>query len=67
MTVPSQQRAFQLFKAERKGERNTARVVERPVPQPAPGQVLVKILAAGFNRRDEWYVDARPLSGPDVR
>ncbi|KAL9931945.1 hypothetical protein V8E36_009260 [Tilletia maclaganii] len=54
MTVPSQQRAFQLFKAERKGERNTARVVERPVPQPAPGQVLVKILAAGFNRRDEW-------------
>ncbi|KAK0537885.1 hypothetical protein OC842_001485 [Tilletia horrida] len=56
MSIPQTQKAFQLFKAEskEKGARNIARVVERPVPQPGTEQVLVKILAAGFNRRDEW-------------
>ena len=28
------------------------RVVERPVPQPGPGEVLVKVAAAGLNRAD---------------
>ncbi|KAE8227333.1 hypothetical protein CF319_g183 [Tilletia indica] len=54
MHIPKTQNAFQLFKAEQKGARNTARVVEKDVPQPKQGEVLVKILAAGFNRRDEW-------------
>jgi D-arabinose 1-dehydrogenase-like Zn-dependent alcohol dehydrogenase len=27
-------------------------VVERPLPQPAPGEVLVKVAAAGVNRPD---------------
>ncbi|CAD6883899.1 unnamed protein product [Tilletia controversa] len=54
MGIPSKQKAFQLFKAEEKGKRNTARVVERSVPQPSQNEVLVKVLAAGFNRRDEW-------------
>lgn len=38
----------------KKGQRNIAAVREVPTPQPSSGQVLVKILAAGFNRRDEW-------------
>ncbi|KAK0554225.1 hypothetical protein OC846_000934 [Tilletia horrida] len=54
MSIPTKQKAFQLFKAKEKGARNEARVVEREVPKPENGQVLVKILSAGFNRRDEW-------------
>ena len=27
-------------------------LIERPVPQPAPGDVLVKVAAAGVNRPD---------------
>ena len=27
-------------------------VVERPVPQPGPGEILVKVAAAGVNRPD---------------
>ena len=38
----------------KKGARNIAAVREVPVPKPSSDQVLVKILAAGFNRRDEW-------------
>jgi NADPH:quinone reductase len=26
--------------------------VERPVPQPGPGEVLIKVVAAGINRPD---------------
>ena len=27
-------------------------LVERPVPQPGPGEVLIKVAAAGVNRPD---------------
>jgi NADPH:quinone reductase-like Zn-dependent oxidoreductase len=30
------------------------RVKEVPLPKPQPGQALVKIMAAAFNRRDYW-------------
>ncbi|MGY5319215.1 NAD(P)H-quinone oxidoreductase [Neomicrococcus lactis] len=34
------------------GGPDVIRVVERPVPQPGPGEVLVKVAAAGLNRAD---------------
>ncbi|CCF54093.1 related to acetyl coenzyme A synthetase / conserved uncharacterized protein (N-terminal fragment) [Ustilago hordei] len=50
-------KALQLEKPSgepKKGARNIAALREVPTPKPASDQVLVKILAAGFNRRDEW-------------
>ncbi|SPO20944.1 related to alcohol dehydrogenase [Ustilago trichophora] len=38
----------------KRGQRNIAAVRDVPTPKPTSDQVLVKILAAGFNRRDEW-------------
>src|SRR5207248_11705486 len=44
-------------------------VVERPVPQPAPGEVLVKVAAAGVNRADVLQrrgIYPPPPGAPDV-
>ena len=38
----------------KKGARNQALLRDVPIPVPSSDQVLVKLLAAGFNRRDEW-------------
>jgi len=38
----------------KKGARNIAAIRDVPTPKPTSDQVLVKILASGFNRRDEW-------------
>ncbi|TKY90591.1 hypothetical protein EX895_000589 [Sporisorium graminicola] len=62
--VKSSMKALQLERPEgepKKGQRNIAAVREVPTPKPTSDQVLVKILAAGFNRRDEWsMVNAYP-------
>ncbi|GAC95531.1 hypothetical protein PHSY_003107 [Pseudozyma hubeiensis SY62] len=55
--VKSNMKALQLERPEgepKKGQRNVAAVRDVPTPKPSSNQVLVKILAAGFNRRDEW-------------
>ncbi|WFD35982.1 propionate--CoA ligase [Malassezia cuniculi] len=38
----------------KKGSRNIVAVRDVSIPEVGPGMVLVKILAAAFNRRDEW-------------
>ncbi|CDU23975.1 related to acetyl coenzyme A synthetase / uncharacterized protein [Sporisorium scitamineum] len=56
-SVKFNMKALQLERPEgepKKGQRNIAAVREVPTPKPTSDQVLVKILAAGFNRRDEW-------------
>lgn len=55
--LPSSQKALQLTRAPEdapKGTPHTVAVRQVPVPPVQPGQVLVRVLAAGFNRRDEW-------------
>ncbi len=55
--VKTNMKALQLERPSgepKKGQRNIAAVRDVPTPKPTSDQVLVKILAAGFNRRDEW-------------
>ncbi|EPQ28794.1 uncharacterized protein PFL1_03597 [Pseudozyma flocculosa PF-1] len=55
--VKDSMKALQLEKPPgepKKGARNLALVRDVPTPRPNPDQVLVKVVAAGFNRRDEW-------------
>ncbi|MET9258744.1 zinc-binding dehydrogenase [Amycolatopsis sp. NPDC004079] len=40
------------------------RVAEVPVPQPGPGEVLVRLEAAGLNHRDLFIVDSRTPADP---
>lgn len=50
-------RALQLERpshAVKKGERNVVAVRDVPLPKVHDGCVLVKVLAGGMNRRDEW-------------
>jgi propionyl-CoA synthetase len=57
MSLPSTFKALQLEKPPSdapKGSRNIAAIRKVSMPSEAPGMVLVKISAAGFNRRDEW-------------
>lgn len=57
MSLPSTFKALQLEKPggdAPKGSRNVAAIRNVPMPAEAKGMVLVKIAAAGFNRRDEW-------------
>jgi propionyl-CoA synthetase len=57
MSLPSTFKALQLEKPPSdapKGSRNIAAIREVSMPAEASGMVLVKIAAAGFNRRDEW-------------
>ena len=49
MTVPRRMTAIEITKP---GEPEVLVPVERPVPSPAPGEVLVKVCAAGVNRPD---------------
>lgn len=57
MSLPYSFKAFQLEKPGSdapKGARNIAAIRNVSMPAEAKGMVLVKIAAAGFNRRDEW-------------
>ena len=49
MTIPT---TMQAIDPEAPGGAEVLRVVERPVPAPAPGEVLVRVAAAGVNRPD---------------
>src|SRR3954469_24762784 len=49
MSLPSQMTAVEIATP---GGPEVLRPVERPVPQPGPGEVLVKVAAAGINRPD---------------
>jgi NADPH:quinone reductase len=49
MTLPSTMRAVGIS---RPGEADVLTVVERPVPVPGPGDVLIEVAAAGVNRPD---------------
>jgi propionyl-CoA synthetase len=57
MSLPSSFKALQLEQAPKdapKPVRHLAVVRNVSMPEEAPGMVLIKILASGFNRRDEW-------------
>lgn len=58
MPLPSTFKALQLEKGSSESGkppgRNVAAVRSVPMPAEAPGMVLVRVAAAGFNRRDEW-------------
>ena len=43
---------MQAIEAPEPGGPEVLRLVERPVPQPGPGEVLIKVAAAGVNRPD---------------
>jgi putative PIG3 family NAD(P)H quinone oxidoreductase len=49
MTIPETMRAID---PERTGGPDVLGVVERPVPAPGPGEVLIRVAAAGVNRPD---------------
>jgi len=49
MTIPSTMRAVEITGY---GKPEVLRIGERPVPQPAQGEVLVRVAAAGVNRPD---------------
>ena len=49
MTIPKKMKAIEIAAP---GGPEALRLVERPVPNPGPGEVLVKVAAAGVNRPD---------------
>ena len=53
----------------RPGGPEVLRVVERPVPRPGPGEVLIRVVAAGVNRPDIAQREGRyppPPGAPDL-
>ena len=49
MTIPETMHAIEIAQP---GGPDVLRLAERPVPRPGPGEVLVKVAAAGINRPD---------------
>ncbi len=49
MSIPTQMIAIEITQP---GGPEVLRAVQRPVPQPAPGEVLIRVEAAGVNRPD---------------
>ncbi len=49
MTIPHDMTAVEIREP---GPPQVLRAVQRPVPQPAPGEVLIRVAAAGVNRPD---------------
>src|SRR5689334_21232557 len=49
MTIPSSMRAVEITQP---GGPEVLKIGTRPVPQPKPGEVLIKVAAAGVNRPD---------------
>jgi NADPH2:quinone reductase len=65
-TIPQTTRAVI---AERGGGPEVLALVERPVPTPGPGEILVKVAAAGINRPDVIQREGNyppPPGAPDV-
>lgn len=66
LVIPSAMRAID---PERTGGTDVLKVVERPVPTPGPGEVLIKVHAAGVNRPDVLQRMGRypvPVDGPTI-
>lgn len=53
-TIPSTMRALELTAYD--GQPDSLRLVERPVPQPGPGQVLVRMAASPINPSDLMFL-----------
>jgi NADPH2:quinone reductase len=62
MRIPSTMRAVEVPSFDGP---TAMRVVERPVPRPRPGEVLVKVLAAGVNFADSMQTRGTYLGGPN--
>ncbi len=55
--------------ADGKGGPEVLRIIQRPIPTPAEGQILVKVEAAGINRPDVVQREGRyppPPGAPDI-
>ena len=55
--------------ADGKGGPEVLRIIQRPIPTPAAGQILVKVEAAGINRPDVVQREGRyppPPGAPDI-
>lgn len=66
VVIPSTMRAID---PERTGGPDVMKVAERPVPKPGPGEVLIKVHAAGVNRPDVLQRMGRypvPVEGPTI-
>jgi len=66
VTLP---KVMQAIEIERPGPPSVLRAVERPVPQPGPGEVLIKVAAAGVNAPDLLQRRGRyspPPGAPDI-
>jgi NADPH:quinone reductase-like Zn-dependent oxidoreductase len=58
---PSSSKALVLqnqLEQQNKSRYNDVRIVERPIPALKPGEILVKINAAGFNHREVCGIHA---------
>src|SRR4029453_4233865 len=51
-TMPTPPDAMRAVVARGSGGAEVLQVIERPVPQPGPGEILVEVAAAGVNRPD---------------
>ena len=49
MSLPATMRAVEISKP---GDPDVLKIAERPLPQPGPGEILIKVAAAGVNRPD---------------
>ncbi|HJW10967.1 MAG TPA: zinc-binding dehydrogenase, partial [Albitalea sp.] len=61
MTHPSSMRAIEVSGYDGP---DAMRMVERPVPRPLPGEVLIKVLAAGVNFADSMQARGTYVGGP---
>lgn len=57
---PATTRCIVVQDSKEKPKQYDAALIERPLPAPQPGQVVVKIAAAGFNHKDvlgfyQWF------------
>lgn len=63
MTLPKSMMAYEAGKT---GDKPAPVAVERPVPQPGPGQILIQVAAAGLNRADLLQVSGLYPPPPGV-
>ncbi|VFR17199.1 Quinone oxidoreductase [plant metagenome] len=63
MTIPP---AMQAIIATTPGDASVLALAERPVPQPGPGEVLLRVLAAGVNRPDIMQREGLAKPAPGV-
>ena len=56
MSIPETMRAVEIAEP---GPPEALRIVTRPTPRPGPGEVLVRVAAAGINRADVMQREGR--------